>query len=402
MEEEGSECYIQAMSIEKSERLLRGHIAKLVSLYRGSGSSTPLTPKELQRAGSFLLKLQRGLTGGRTLAGAGYMNEQPLLGSYLLYYWPVSYLQVSLALSSRPEFISELGMKNVVRILDLGCGPGPASCALVDLLPKQTQVEVTLVDYSNKAMKLAGQMLDCKRVTTVKVCKDLSQGQVDDLLGPWDVVLVNHTLNELWKDDEDQIAKRAKLVEQVGSRLADRGVLFLSEPALLLTSRNLMKLRDLLVRHGWHLLGPCLSDCPCPALCAGEGHTCHSEVAWKPGEPMASLARIACLDRESVKMTYFFFRKEPPQAPHSSRGGEVHALVVSEAMRNKSNRLRFLFCDGKTRFSISTPCGDMHAKAEGFTTLKRYDEVLLRALERRGENLGFGPDSQLEICSRVE
>lgn len=390
------------MSIERSERLLRGHISKLVSLYRGGGSSTLLTPKELQRAGDCLLKLQRGLTGGRNLAGAGYMNEQPLLNSYLLYYWPVSYLQVSLAFSSKPKLLSQFGMKQVVRILDLGCGPGPASAALVDLLPHQGTIEVTLVDYSNKAMKLAEAMLPAGHVHATRIRKDLMQESLDDLPGPWDVVLVSHTLNELWKDDGNQIEERHQLLEQVGMRLAEDGVCFLCEPALLLTSRNLMRLRDRLVENGWHLLGPCMADRPCPALQAGEGHTCHSEVAWEPGEPMASLAKTANLDRESVKMTYFFLQKGGRELPHALEGGDVHALVVSEAMMNKSGRVRFLFCDGEKRFSISAPKGDPHAREEGFFDLKRYDEVLVRGVQMRGEGLGFGPSSRLEILSKVD
>ncbi|MDY6342721.1 MAG: small ribosomal subunit Rsm22 family protein [Sphaerochaetaceae bacterium] len=390
------------MSIERSERLLRGHISKLVSLYRGGGSSTLLTPKELQRAGDCLLKLQRGLTGGRSLAGAGYMNEQPLLNSYLLYYWPVSYLQVSLALSSKSKLLSQLGMKNVVRVLDLGCGPGPASVALVDLLPRQSTIEVTLVDYSNKAMKLAEAMLPAGHAHATKVRKDLMRESLDDLPGPWDVVLISHTLNELWKDDGDQVEKRHQLLEQVGTKLAEGGFCFLCEPALLLTSRNLMKLRDTLVEGGWHLLGPCMADCPCPALLAGEGHTCHCEVAWKPGEPMASLAKTANLDRESVKMTYFFFQKGGRELAPAFAGGAVHALVVSEAMTNKSGRVRFLFCDGEKRFSISAPKGDPHAREEGFFGLKRYDEVVVHGVQTRGEGLGFGSDSHLEILSKVD
>ena len=293
-------------------------------------------------------------------------------------------------------------MKDVVRVLDLGCGPAPASAALVDLLPHQCTIEVTLVDYSNKAMKLAEAMLPTSHVRVTKIRKDLMQERLDDLSGPWDVVLMSHTLNELWKDDGDQIEKRYQLLERVGTKLTEGGVCFLCEPALLLTSRNLMKLRDKLVESGWHLLGPCMADCPCPALLAGEGHPCHCEVAWKPGEPMASLAKTANLDRESVKMTYFFFQKGGRELAPAFAGGAVHALVVSEAMTNKSGRVRFLFCDGEKRFSISAPKGDPHAREEGFFGLKRYDEVVVHGVQTRGEGLGFGSDSHLEILSKVD
>jgi hypothetical protein len=97
------------MGIANSERLLKGHIPGLLSLWRGGGGGGALTKGEVSRAGEALLRLQRGLTGERSLAGAGYMQDSTLLGAYLLYYWPVSYLQVSLALSSRSDLLSKLG-----------------------------------------------------------------------------------------------------------------------------------------------------------------------------------------------------------------------------------------------------------------------------------------------------
>ena len=200
------------MKIERSTRLLSGHVSRLVSLWRGGGSSSPLTSKELKRAGEALLSLQRGLTGSRKLAGAGYMDDQVLLGSYLLYYWPVSYLQVSLLLSWRSDLLFREGE---VDVLDLGCGPGAASSALIDLLPKGVHVRLTLADSSGKAMKLAEKLLSSPRVDVQRVRLDLMQeGALDALEGPYDFVLLNHTLNELWKDKEDADDRRALLIDQ--------------------------------------------------------------------------------------------------------------------------------------------------------------------------------------------
>ncbi len=323
------------------------------------------------------------------------MNDQPLLGAYLLYYWPVSYLQISLSLLSQPGLLASLGKREIVRVLDLGCGPGSASSALVDLLPKGCDVELTLVDYSAKAMKLAMGMIYRPNVRCVCVRKDLQEEGVEDLGGPYDIILLSHVLNELWKEDARQNEKRFSLAFSLGGKLTKEGVMLLCEPALLLTSRNLMEVRDLLVASGWQVAGPCMASSPCPALAAGVNHTCHQEVAWTPAEPMATLARMANLDRESVKMTYFFVGRNP--LAQERKGPCIHALVVSDAMMNKSGRVRFLFCDGTNRYSVSAPKGDLHAKREGFFSLKRYDEVVLRSLEQRGGGFGFGPESLLEL-----
>ena len=82
-----------------------------------------LSDKELDRFGSVLKSLQRGLTGERRLAGASYFSREDYLGAYLLYYWPVSYCQVSLALE---EIRMRGALPRIDRVLDLGAGPGPA------------------------------------------------------------------------------------------------------------------------------------------------------------------------------------------------------------------------------------------------------------------------------------
>lgn len=382
------------MKIERSTRLLSGHVSRLVSLWRGGGSSSPLTSKELKRAGEALLSLQRGLTGSRKLAGAGYMDDQVLLGSYLLYYWPVSYLQVSLLLSWRSDLLFREGE---VDVLDLGCGPGAASSALIDLLPKGVHVRLTLADSSGKAMKLAEKLLSSPRVDVQRVRLDLMQeGALDALEGPYDFVLMNHTLNELWKDKEDADDRRALLIDQgLRSRIKQGGFLFIGEPALLLTSRGEMDVRDKLIERGWRVLGPCMATHPCPCLAAGPSHTCHAEVAWNPTEPMASLARIAGLDRTSVKMTGFLL--SPEALEQERKTDEITALVVSEAMTNKSGRVRYLICDGKERVPFSAQGGDPAARRAGFFDLKRYDKVILRGVERRGDGFGWKAGTEMRV-----
>ena len=48
-------------------------------------------------------RLSRGFTRERELAGARYLDDERLLGAYLLFYWPVSYLQARGVLSELPR-----------------------------------------------------------------------------------------------------------------------------------------------------------------------------------------------------------------------------------------------------------------------------------------------------------
>lgn len=392
------------MGMQESERRLRPYLSRLAALWRGGAGGGMLTGKELSRAASSLLTLQRGLTGERTLAGAGYMQDQTLLGAYLLYYWPVSYLEVSVALAPCRSRLEHSAAKGTFSVLDLGCGPGAASAALLDLLPKKTAVSVDLVDASGKAMKQATALLGREHVEVRTFRADLEKEETwrPLLAGPYDCILCNHTLNELWKGRGDAVALRTAWVDHAGGLLAPDGMLFLGEPALLATSRDLLAVRDGLMERGWHLASPCLCDGPCPALRAGSQHTCHAEVAWRPGEPMASLARLAALDRTSVKMTYVAVSKAPVAREAVRAYGDLHGLVVSEPMRNKAGRVRFLLCDGVRRVPVSADCRDRKAERDGFFDLKRYDEVVVSRPEKRENGWGYGPESSLRVLGGLE
>ena len=405
-------------TITAVEHELSLHIPSLISLWRDNKNTGNLTFKELKTAGNALLSLQRGLTGSRALAGSGYMNDNALLGAYLLYYWPVSYMQTALAaLSGFPAVTPH--RQAPVRILDIGSGPGPASCAVADLLQRKYSDEIflefTLADSSRKALALAEKLLQQKKSSakTVKVFThtvDLEHSH-DFLQEPdtYDIIIVSHALNELWRGDKDCIVKRYAMLEKAAARLSVEGVLLLLEPALLETSRSLLAVRDLLVSHGFSIYAPCMSDDSCPALSAGPNHTCHAEIPWSPPEPVSSLAKTAGLDRDSIKMSFIVAGKKVPEADTSVKKKKsvqtVTARVVSDAMLNKSGRIRYLLCNGHTRFAFSAKKGDTEAQSAGFFTLHRYDVIEIISPEVRGEHentaYGFGPDTKLHVVSQM-
>ena len=76
-----------------------------------------LLPDELREVAAAVQRLSLGLTRDRKLIGARYLEDDRLLGAYLLFYWPVSYLQARGVLSELP--------RRPRSALDLGSGPGP-------------------------------------------------------------------------------------------------------------------------------------------------------------------------------------------------------------------------------------------------------------------------------------
>lgn len=358
------------------------------------------------------------------------MEDADLLGAYLLYYWPVSYLETALALAT-------LGKRPApTRILDLGSGPGPAAAALVD----SGAEELVLVDASGRALELAARLLaptgaaapDAGRPSLETRRLDLAASP-DLPDGPFDAVVIGHAVNELWKGEADRLDRREALLAAALERLAPSGFLLVLEPALLLTSREALALRDRLAARGAPVLGPCLRQGPCPALRAGPGQTCHGEYPWSPPEPVAGLAARAGLDRVSVKATWFALGKPvpiapapaqqagaaPPSAPlpasapepDASCLGFPEARVVSEPMLNKAGRIRYQVCGAEGRLAVSAAKDDAKARAAGFFGLGRYDRIRLSRAEPRGAGaevaagearpLGFGPGTVLDILERA-
>ena len=366
-------------------------------------------------------ELQRGLTGERSLIGEAYMENPEMLRSYLDYYWPVSFEQARHALRFAPHRIGT--------VIDIGCGPGPVAAAFLDSGTKNA----VLVDQSRKALDLALRELPLRGGTgTEKISAlvaDISSPDESAIphWGEADCVSLGHSLNELFSDCDDRIEKRAALLEKYSHALADGGFILVIEPALLSTSRDLLAVRNLLVERGWRVVAPCpgRENSACPALGAGESHTCHEEIVWNMPAETASLAKKLKLDKEVLKMTWFLL--EPPHgaegvnAAYSATGvnGEnnVNAAysatgantfegssfladaarlfasgvyrVVSDPMLNKAGRVRRLLCGAGGRFPLSVQAGSADERRTGFDCLSRGDYIRVQHPEIRENGWGI-------------
>lgn len=369
---------------------LKKHVLRLISLWRNNTDTSMLSKKELLSVSQSLFALQRGLTGNRELAGAGYMDSSSYLGAYLLYYWPVSYMQISYEANAIKNFVA----KKELSILDVGSGPAPASAALCDAFSVKN---VTMIDSSKKALNLAEKIFK----TEWKTCKvqtivhNFESGQMPLVSEKYDIIVLSHSLNELWKNKTDAMERRILFLQKLADFLDNDGILLISEPALLETSRNLISIRDRLIEN-LAVVSPCLCSCICPVSDSGTNQTCHAEINWKPVEPVASIAQLAKLDRQSVKMTYMAFTKN---GMNNNCNAENNYRIVSDGMLNKSGRIRFLLCDGKKRIPCSAKKDDSYAQSQGFFSLSRYDTVCLENPELRGDahSVAFGISSETKL-----
>lgn len=382
--------------------------------------------------GQALRQLQRGLTGEREFAGASYFSRPEFLRAYLLYYWPVSFLQTSLALT---ELMARGVLSRPGSVLDLGAGPGPASAAamimgadtflLLDKSREALNQALTILQAQSAAMKSA-------RKTAATFSTSLADLENLKTLpqGPFDLILACHSVNELWKQDAQALDKRAALFGQAVERLSEGGLLIIIEPSAIVTSRPALALRDRLLSEFEGVLrcvAPCPGSYPCPVLTAGQERSCHSTWAWSPYEPISALAAAAGLDRDSVKATWFALQKTgnsnsregargqgrsdlPPAAasPIALSGSGLQPAwlegrIISEAMLNKAGRLRYILCTNSGLASFSAKAKESAAETAGFFSLQRGDMITASALERReGQNsFGFVPGSKLSIAIKA-
>jgi SAM-dependent methyltransferase len=344
-----------------------------------------LLPDELREVAAAVTRLSTGLTRERELAGARYLDDERLLGAYLLFYWPVSYLQARGVLSELP--------RRPRTVLDLGSGPGPLAFAALDA----GAAAVTAADRARQALaaarelaRLAGEPLATREwnPTHGRPLAEVCGGTAPD------VVTMGHVLNELWKG-EGQDERRAALLEEALGLLAPGGSLVVIEPALRDTSRALLRVRDLLVARGAAVRAPCLFRGACPALLK-ESDWCHAERPIEPPPLVAQIGKAAGLRKEAVKMSYLVLAArgeawaEPPP-------GRVFR-IVSEPLAGKG-RLRYMGCGPEGRMGLALQAKHVAAPNRAFEALLRGDVVRLEGAEPRGDGIALGAGSSVEVLA---
>jgi SAM-dependent methyltransferase len=364
----------------------RGHRAPGPGPQRGARPAAELlSPDELRAVASAVERLSRGLTRERALAGARYMDDERLLGAYLLFYWPVSYLQARGTISELPS--------RPRSVLDLGSGPGPMAFAALDAGAS----EVIAADRSARALAGARALaIDAGEPLGTREWNP-SRGRPLAEIAPgkaFDLVTVGHVVNELFQGP-DADTRRADLLAEAAALLAPGGSLLVVEPALRDTSRALLRVRDLLVARGFAVRAPCLFRGACPALLR-ETDWCHAERAAEPPPLVAQIARAAGLRREAVKMSYLVLapRGEPWAEPPAGRVFRI----VSEPLPSKG-RLRYMGCGPEGRMGLSLQEKHVVDANRRFTSLLRGDVVRISGAEPRGDGVALGQESTVEVIA---
>jgi SAM-dependent methyltransferase len=319
------------------------------------------------------------------------MNDHALLGAYLLYFWPVSYEQVKYCLAQAGFTRSHPPL----RALDIGAGPGPASCLLFDIGAR----DVTAVDRSMPALQVARGLANERAWRLpVEIWDGETKQPIPQAIRPYDCIVASHLLNELWSGADDRIARRVELLKRIMASVKHSGALVVIDPALRSTTRDLLAVRDQLIEKGFTVQAPCFTAQPCPALADPES-TCHVSIRFRSPPLLDEIAQSVGPHREALRMSYLVVR-HPPETPATAAGDTFR--VVSEPLTNKAGRLRVLLCGPTGRVSLSADPREKHPACAILQKLQRGTVVRVSGFDQRGEGMGVTAATRIEqIRSQV-
>ncbi len=358
--------------------------------YRGTKRAAfldrPFGKEDLQFFSKGVAQLSELFTSDRANLQAGYLNQPQLRAGYLLYFLPINFAKTLRVLQDLP---AEFWRKKQFRVLDLGCGPGSASLAFLDLLKEknpEAEVELILVEQNANILKDAQQLLKFFAQglkLTVRAFPLWLNGF--RFQGEYDLILMSHVLNELVQLGAQERAEW--LYPRLKEHLRRDGLAVLLEPALKRPTRELMALRDHLVESGeFSVLAPCLHNEICPMLAATRGDWCHFYVDWEEPEYLQALDRMVKNDNRFVKVAYLVLGRKDAWPFVAKRSRNVFR-VVSNRMQTRG-KIEAVLCGLPGRVTISRLDRDRGEGTAVLDELRRGDLVKLEGWEGKGFEVG--------------
>ncbi|MFZ9595638.1 MAG: small ribosomal subunit Rsm22 family protein [Bdellovibrionia bacterium] len=320
-------------------------------------------------------ELSELFTEERSRGLANYFNHPKFRSSYLLYFLPLQAAKFLTLYQLHPQAIeaavSEAETQGVMRIVDLGAGPGTASLSLLLFLlglkipeerfPKKIQLDWfdtqagIMTDGKALAEQLASHFPKLRgRLEVHTHCQPWWKA-TDSLLGSGPkpaLILMGHVLNESSLPQKEQNEFWHSLMKAQGGG----GVLWV-EPAARRPSQGLSQLRDLLFESETlpqtptRIWGPCLHAGACP-LSSGRDWCHFSTSASIPGVWFRKFSEGLGSERHWLKFSYLWVSSEqypaPQPAPRLRR-------VVSDPLDASSGRPTLLLCEPQTvkRWSVT-------------------------------------------------
>jgi ribosomal protein RSM22 (predicted rRNA methylase) len=333
-------------------RSLSPILQRTLSDWLGLAGLPERDPARFQALCRSVADLSRLFTKDRSDRKRSYLDEAALRAGYLAYFLPVNLAKVQALLDELPPGTLCRPADQPLKVLDIGSGPGTGALAVLDWMRQQDtrrDVAVVTVDQALPALQEAtelwrayGQLLESHPASLTRIHVNLERtGSLEACKqeGPFELIVMANTLNELWRGARDPVGSRVTFVRGLLDLLVPHGAFIIIEPALRDTSRDFHLVRDRLLEAGaCTVYSPCLHDGPCPALVKADDW-CHEERPWMPLTIVAAIDREVGFIKDALKFSYVILRKDGrtivPRKPDLFR-------VVSELREMKGEKRAWL------------------------------------------------------------
>lgn len=318
-----------------------------------------------------------------------YLDDPQDRTAYLVYYTTVNLLKFFFPLGEI-QFATRFFDARPVRILDVGCGTGSALLGFTFWYGERfgKAVEATAIDHSPHALqelqKDFTELFPESRLHVKRV--DLGSDVLPS--GPFDLILIGNVINEL-PDGGFRLLQNARNVA------ASDGWVITLEPALLRTSRGLLRFRDAAVESGWTVFAPCTRQANCPAL-AKDTDWCHHELTWQRPEFIRRIDENLGMIKKSLKFSYLTLNQAGLTMANVFPHGTDMYRMVSERFDEKG-RTRFFLCGTTGRHSFIRNRRDRRPANQDVDRLERYDLVTCSGCEFRENDVSIGRDSEVKL-----
>jgi len=316
-----------------------------------------------------VVNLSRLFTTERAALPPRYLDDAGHAAAYASYFLPVNLSKVQVLLDELPDGSERETPDRPMAVLDLGCGPGTGSVALLDWLwhrsPERAKsVSVLATDGSLAPLQDTKRLWDayCREVGIPSEGLRCIVGNLEHPLkgdlgkqivrgGPYDLIIMANCLNEMFPVSVDPPVERATVVAQLLPFLAPHGTIMIVEPALRQTARALHLVRNHLLKQGvCTVYSPCLHEGACPALDRPDDW-CHEERPWQTPPAIAEIDQEVGFIKDALKFSYLLLRTDRrtivPRSPQTFRvvselrelKGDTRAWLCNELGRSEVGRL---------------------------------------------------------------
>jgi ribosomal protein RSM22 (predicted rRNA methylase) len=350
-----------------------------------------LSHDELRSLAADVTRISTLLTRERECLPEAYLKDEGLRKAYGAYYLPSNLSKIHKPLLEMSLHPRGLFTKEKLRVLDIGAGPGTASLGVLTFFSQRKlkpRLEFTAVDHVAGNLRMAESLfrsagrdhqIEFTLKTVLSGIADLAAAAVP---GHFDAIILSNVMNELFVGDRARIDKRMVLLNDLlKSSLSDDGNCIVIEPALRETSREMLDVRDGMVKQGFHIYSPCLVSANCPAL-LNPKDWCHEDIPWDPPAIVKEIDKLTGLRKDALKFSYLVLRKDSHSLADACGPGSFR--VVSEPLVSKG-KIEFYLCGAGERKLVTRLDKDATRGNELFGALKRGNLVNFKRLMDEGK-----------------